>query len=64
MNLTSEPISIERCRELLGGEADDLSEERSAAVRDHADAMARVIVELFLEQQSRSDNDDDFSAVR
>lgn len=63
MNRTQEPISIEHCRELLGNEADGPSEEQIAAVRDHAAAMADVLFEIFLEQQSRSREDDDSNAA-
>lgn len=56
--------SIERCRELLGDEAVGLSEEHIATIRDHADAMARLVVGLFLEQQSMKEKDDDTSAIR
>ena len=48
-DVVSEAISIARCRELLGDEADDLSDHEVDLIRQHADAMARVIVEMFLE---------------
>ncbi len=47
----SEAISIDHCRDLLGSEADD-SGEQIAAVRDHADAMAHFIIDLFIEQRA------------
>jgi hypothetical protein len=59
-----EVISIEGCRELLGLEAAGLSAEKIGAVRDHADAMARVLIESLLEQQSSSSENDDISTVR
>jgi hypothetical protein len=49
--LTCDGISIARCRELLGEEADGLSDEDIKHIRQHADAMAHVIVEIFLEQR-------------
>jgi hypothetical protein len=47
---TSEPISITRCRELLGADADGLSDAEVEQVRRSAETMAQVIVEIFLEQ--------------
>ena len=47
----SEPISTARCRELLGREADDLSDVEVDRIRQHADLMAHVVVEIFLEQR-------------
>ncbi len=46
----SEPISTARCRELLGREADGLSDVEVDQIRQHADVMAHVVVEIFLEQ--------------
>lgn len=65
-NVASERLSIEHCREPLGNEAGDLSQEQIATVRDHADAMAHVLIEIFLEQQSpaREDEGHLMSAVR
>jgi hypothetical protein len=40
--------TIERCRELLGGDGIDLSDEEVDRVREHADVVARVLIELFL----------------
>ena len=47
----SEPISTVRCRELLGPEADGLSDVEVDQIRRHADVMAHVVVEIFLEQR-------------
>jgi hypothetical protein len=47
-----EPMSIVRCREILGHEADGLSDFEVDQIRRHADAMANVIVEIFLEQRA------------
>ncbi len=41
---TPEPISIVRCRELLGDEADALSDDEVRDVARHAEAMARVLI--------------------
>ena len=46
--------SLARCRELLGDEAAELSDEQLDAIRQHAQAMANVLVELFLTADSRS----------
>ena len=47
-----EPISIARCRELLGDEADTLTgSEVSTLIRQHAETMAQVVVEMFVESR-------------
>ena len=51
-DVTSEPMSIARCRELLGEEADGLSDREVDQMRQHADALAHVIIDMFLEQRS------------
>jgi len=48
----SDSLSIARCRELLGDEAEGLSDCDVDRIRQHADAMARTIVEIFLEQSA------------
>jgi len=60
---TSDVISNGRCRELIGAEADGLLREQIAAVRDHADAMAPFVVDLFSEQHAARIKDDDASGV-
>ena len=50
-DVRSESISIARCRELLGPEADGLSDVEVDRIRRHADVMAHVVVEIFLEQR-------------
>ncbi len=47
-----EPISIVRCRELLGDEADTLSDDDVREVARHADAMARLLI-LVATQDAR-----------
>lgn len=47
----SDAMSVARCRELLGEEAGGLSDHDIDRIRQHADAMARVVVETFLEQR-------------
>ena len=46
-----EPISIARCRELLGDEADALTDEDIEMIRQHAETMAQVVVEMFVESR-------------
>lgn len=41
-----EPISVVRCRELLGDEANDLSDDDVRDVARHAEAMARILIVL------------------
>ena len=52
--LESEETSLQRCRELLGDEGAELSDEQLDAIRQHAQAMANVVVELFLTGSSQS----------
>jgi hypothetical protein len=42
-----EPISIARCRDLLGEEAESLTDREVALISRHAEAMARIVVELY-----------------
>ena len=44
--------SIERCRRLLANEADELSDIEVDAIGRHAEALAHVIVEMFLTQRA------------
>ncbi len=45
-------VSIERCRELLGDEAVGLSDEQVDQICRHAEMMARVVIDAFLEHRS------------
>jgi hypothetical protein len=45
----SDAILIARCRELLGDEADGLSDHEVDLIRQHADALGHIIVEMFLQ---------------
>ena len=51
-DVRSERMSIARCRELLGPEATDLSDIEVDQIRRHADVMAHLVVEIFLEQRA------------
>ena len=46
-----DPISIARCRELLGDEADTLTDEDIELIRRHAETVAQVVVEMFVESR-------------
>ena len=39
-----EPISVARCRELLGDDADMMSDEEILAVARHAETLAHVLI--------------------
>jgi hypothetical protein len=47
--IAPEPIAIDRCRELLGDEADALSDDEVPNVARHAEAMARILIALALQ---------------
>jgi hypothetical protein len=51
-DVNCEPISIARCREILGDEAADLPDAEVDQIRRRADAMAHVIMDVFLEQRA------------
>jgi len=44
-----EPISIVRCRELIGDEAEVLSDDEVLDIARHAEAMAQVLIALALQ---------------
>jgi hypothetical protein len=44
-----EPISIARCRELLGDEADTLTDRDIEMICRHAETMAQIVVQMFAE---------------
>jgi hypothetical protein len=46
----NDEISIERCRELLGEEAIDLTDDDVDRIRRCADAVANVVIKVFLDQ--------------
>lgn len=49
VEITPEPMSIVRCRELLGEEADALTDDQVRNVARHAEAMARILIALALQ---------------
>ena len=46
-----EPMSIARCRELLGDEADTLTDQDIEMISRHADNMAQIVVQMFVERR-------------
>ena len=48
-----EPISIARCRELLGEDANEMTDDDVERVRRHAETMAAILVALY-EQGGRT----------
>jgi hypothetical protein len=42
-------IPITRCRELLGKEAESMTDRGIAMIRQHAESMARILVEMYQE---------------
>ena len=45
-----EPISTARCRELLGEEAESMTDQDIDDLRRHAEPMACIVVEMYQEQ--------------
>jgi len=48
---SSDEISIERCRELLGDEAENLRDDEIDRIRRCAHTTARVVIEMFLDEK-------------
>ena len=46
-----EPISIARCRELLGDEADTLTDQDIETICRHAETMAQIVVQMCVERR-------------
>jgi hypothetical protein len=44
-----EPIPIARCRELLGDDADTLTDEEVLLIARHAESLPHVLIELALQ---------------
>lgn len=42
-----DPISLARCRELLGHDAEGMTDDDVERVRLHAETMAAIVVEFF-----------------
>ena len=50
-----EPISIARCRELLGEDAESLTDQDIEDIRRHAETMAQIVVEIYQERSRVSE---------
>ena len=48
---TSDKISIERCRELLGDDAIQLCADEVDQIRRCADTVAQAVIEMFLDEK-------------
>ena len=47
----NDEISIERCREVLGDEAIDLTDDDVDRMRICADTVAQAVIEMFLDEK-------------
>jgi hypothetical protein len=50
-----EPIPIARCRELLGEDAESMTDQDIEDIRRHAETMAGIVVEMYQERCRVSD---------
>jgi hypothetical protein len=50
-DVPTDELSIDRCRELLGDEAADLDDDEIDRIRHYADTVARVVIEMFLDEK-------------
>lgn len=50
-----EPISIARCRELLGEDAESMSDQDIEDIRRHAETMAFIVIDMYQEQRRVSE---------
>jgi hypothetical protein len=48
--LSTDEISLDRCRELLGDEAVELCDDDIDRIRRCADTVARIVLELFIDK--------------
>jgi hypothetical protein len=46
-DLRPEPISIARCRELLGEDAESMTDLDVEEIRQHAETVACIVVEMY-----------------
>ncbi|HEY9461756.1 MAG TPA: hypothetical protein VIR54_01645 [Vicinamibacterales bacterium] len=54
-NTSPELISIARCRELLGEDAESMTDQGIEDIRRHAEMMACIVVEMYQEQRRCSE---------
>ena len=50
-----EPISIARCRELLGEDAKSMTDQEIDDIRRHAETMACIVVEIYQDRSRVSE---------
>jgi hypothetical protein len=50
-----ETISIARCRELLGEDAESMTDQDIEEIRRHAETMACIVIEVYQEQHRVSE---------
>jgi hypothetical protein len=50
-----ESISIARCRELLGEDAESMTDQDIEDIRRHAQTMASIVVEMYQERRGVSE---------
>jgi hypothetical protein len=50
-----EPILIARCRELLGEDAESMTDQDIEEIHRHAETMACIVVEIYQEQRRVSE---------
>ena len=50
-----EPISIARCREMLGEDAESMTDQDVEEIRQHAETMASIVFEMYQEQSRVSE---------
>jgi hypothetical protein len=50
----AEPIPLARCRELLGEDAESMTDQEIEDLRRHAETMACIVVEMYQEQRRMS----------
>jgi hypothetical protein len=50
-----EPIPIARCRELLGEDAESMTDQDIEDIRRHAETMVCIVVQMYREQRRTSE---------
>jgi hypothetical protein len=51
---TNDEFSIERCRELLGDDAMELTDDEVDRISQRADAVAQAVIEMFLDEKRQT----------
>jgi hypothetical protein len=52
LQLVAKPVTVDRARELLGAEADGMTDGEVLELSEQAEAFAHIIVQLFQERRS------------